>query len=54
MPKPQEICVVTAQGRSYNIWETVEATHSCDDVIDHALLTVANPATTPRRSRTSS
>lgn len=41
MPKPSEICVVTALGRRYDIWETVEVMHSCDDVVDHAMLTVA-------------
>jgi prophage tail gpP-like protein len=45
MPKPTEICVVTAGGQKYDIWETVECTHSVDDVIDHAMLTVAENST---------
>jgi prophage tail gpP-like protein len=45
MPKPQEIAVVTALGQKYDIWTTVEVTHSADDVIDHALLTVSEIST---------
>lgn len=41
MAKPQEICVVVAGGQRYDNWETVECTHSTDDVIDHCMLTVA-------------
>jgi hypothetical protein len=45
MPKAQEIAVVVALGQRYDIWQTVEVVHSSDDVIDHALLTVAEPST---------
>ncbi|HEY2210279.1 MAG TPA: hypothetical protein VGH62_01425 [Bradyrhizobium sp.] len=41
MPNPQEICVVTALGQRYDTWETVEVHRSTDDIIDHAMLTVA-------------
>jgi prophage tail gpP-like protein len=41
MPNPTEICVVTALGQRYDTWETVEVHRSTDDVIDHAMLTVA-------------
>lgn len=44
MPNPLEVCVVTAGGEKYDIWETVEVTTTTDDVIDHALLTVAEPS----------
>jgi prophage tail gpP-like protein len=41
MPKPNEICVVSAGGQRYDIWQSVEVHRSTDDIIDHALLTVA-------------
>lgn len=41
MPKPNEIATVTANGQKYNIWTELEVTRSCLDIIDHALLTVA-------------
>jgi len=44
MPKPQELCVVKAGGIAYNIWQTVEVTSAVDQVIDHAMLTVAEPS----------
>lgn len=44
MAKPEEICVVTANGQRYDIWETVEVTTATDGVIDHAMLTVAEPS----------
>lgn len=44
MAKPQEICIVSAGGQKYNIWETVEVTTATDGVIDHAMLTVAEPS----------
>ena len=44
MPKPAETCIVVANGQRYDIWETVEVTTSTDDVIDHAMLTVAEPS----------
>jgi len=44
MPKPNELCVVTALGQKYDIWQSVEVTHSTDDVIDHAMLTVSEPS----------
>jgi prophage tail gpP-like protein len=45
MPKPQEVCTVVALGQTYRIWNTVEVTHSSDDVIDHAMLTVSEIST---------
>lgn len=45
MPKAEEICEVVANGQKYNIWQSVEVTTTTDDVIDHALLTVAEPST---------
>jgi prophage tail gpP-like protein len=45
MPKPAETCFVFANGQRYDIWETVEVRTSTDDVIDHAMLTVAEPST---------
>lgn len=44
MPKPQEVCVVVANGQRYDIWESVEVSHSYDPAIDRALLTVAEPS----------
>jgi prophage tail gpP-like protein len=44
MLKPQEVCVVTALGLDYKIWETVEVTTATDGVIDHAMLTVSEPS----------
>ncbi|RXH41073.1 hypothetical protein [Bradyrhizobium zhanjiangense] len=42
MPKPQEICEVTAFGEKYSNWKTVEVTRSiADDVVIHVMLTVA-------------
>jgi prophage tail gpP-like protein len=41
MPNPSEICVVTAGGQKYDNWKTVEVSRNYMDVIDHAMLTVA-------------
>lgn len=41
MARPDQIAVVTANGQRYDIWTEVECTRSTEDVIDHALLTVA-------------
>jgi prophage tail gpP-like protein len=45
MPKPQEICIVIANGERYDIWEIVEVTRSAENIIDHALLTVSEIST---------
>jgi prophage tail gpP-like protein len=45
MATPQEICTVTANGQTYNIWETVEVHKSAEDVIDHCMLTVSEIST---------
>jgi prophage tail gpP-like protein len=45
MPNPAEICVVTALGQRYDNWQTVEIKRDFDDVIDHAMLTVAEIST---------
>lgn len=45
MPNPTEICKVVAQGMNYDYWETVEVTHSCAEIVDHAMLTVSEPST---------
>jgi prophage tail gpP-like protein len=45
MATPQEICTVTAGGRKYDNWETVEVHKSASDVIDHCMLTVSEPST---------
>jgi prophage tail gpP-like protein len=45
MPTPAEICVVSANGQNYNIFETVEVHRSAIDTIDHALLTVSELTT---------
>jgi prophage tail gpP-like protein len=44
MAKPQEVCTVVAGGAQYNIWESVEVSHSYDPTIDHAMMTVAEPS----------
>lgn len=41
MPRPDQIAVVTANGQDYNIWTEITCTRSAEDIIDHALLTVA-------------
>lgn len=41
MPRADQIALVTANGQKYNIWTDLEVTRSCIDIIDHALLTVA-------------
>lgn len=41
MPRPDQIATVTADGQKYDIWTALECTRSTEDVIDHALLTVA-------------
>lgn len=41
MPRPDQIAVVTANGQRYDIWTQIEVSRSVPDVIDHALLTVA-------------
>jgi prophage tail gpP-like protein len=42
MPKPTEICTVTAFGEKYHNWKTIEVWRSIDsEVIDHAMLTAA-------------
>jgi prophage tail gpP-like protein len=45
MPKPQEICIVEALGQRYDIWTTVEVWKDATNVVDHALLTVAENST---------
>jgi prophage tail gpP-like protein len=45
MSKPQEICVVTALGQKYDSWDTVEVHHNTMEVVDHAMLTVAEIST---------
>lgn len=41
MPRPDQIAVVTAGGAKYDNWTQLEVSRSANDVIDHALLTVA-------------
>src|SRR5437762_1038050 len=42
MANPTEICEVTANGRIYSNWKTVEVSRNIDDnFIDHALLVVS-------------
>lgn len=42
MPKPTEICTVTAYGEKYTNWKTIEVTKSADSpVVDHCMLTAA-------------
>ncbi|WP_024340979.1 phage baseplate assembly protein [Bradyrhizobium japonicum] len=41
MARPDQIAVVTANGQRYDIWTEIECTRSAEDIIDHALLTVA-------------
>lgn len=49
MPKASELCTVVAYGTEYNNWKTVEVTRSMmDNVIDHAMLTVAELSSSNR------
>lgn len=41
MPRPDQIAVVIAGGQKYDIWTQIEVSRSVPEVIDHALLTVA-------------
>lgn len=41
MPNPAQVAVVEANGQKYDIWTELEVTRSADDIIDHALFTVA-------------
>lgn len=45
MPKQTEIAVVSAGGQRYDIWKTVEVYRTAQDVVIHALLTVAENST---------
>jgi prophage tail gpP-like protein len=41
VPRPDQVAIVEANGQKYDIWTELEATRSCEDVIDHVLLTCA-------------
>jgi prophage tail gpP-like protein len=41
MATPQEICVVEANGRKYDIWENFELSRTMPVLMDHAMLTVS-------------
>lgn len=41
MPRPDQTAVVVANGQRYDTWTQLEVSRSAADVIDHALLTVA-------------
>lgn len=46
MPNPREVCKVRANGRSYDIWETVEVHRDSGNyTITHAMLTVSELST---------
>lgn len=41
MARPDQVAIVTANGQKYDIWTEIECIRSAEDIIDHALLTVA-------------
>jgi prophage tail gpP-like protein len=45
MTTPQEIAVVEANGRKYNIWENFELSRTIPVLMDHAMLTVSEVST---------